>query len=147
MSGNFGGVGQQVVDNVFELGQSVTSGVAKAGVDIAKDTIETMAGAPTGAMQQQADKSVESGQSAAKQQAAQKKQEEKKQYEYVKNEMSTFIERKRQQDIQIAREKEQESKQKENNEVVEKRKKQSFVQQLLGKVAMGSHGETSKQKE
>ena len=148
MPGNLGGIGQQVADNVFELGQSVASGVAKAGVDIARDTIETVTGSQGGASQQGGDKSVESGQSAAKQQqAAQKKQEEKKQYEFVKNEMATYIQRKEQQNAQIAREKAQEAKQHDDKEVFEKRKKDSFVQSLMKKLGAGSHGETSKQKE
>lgn len=149
MAGNFGGVGQQVVDNIFELGQSAVKGVAKASVDIVKDTIETVTTAPSSvAAQQSGDRRAETGQSSAtSQQAAQKKQEEKRQYDLVKNEIATFVQRKKQQDEQIAREREQESQEKKQKESFEKRKKDSFVQQLMNKIGGASHGETSKQKE
>lgn len=148
MPGNFGGIGQQVVDNIFELGQSAAKGVAKASVDIAKDTIENVVGAPSSVAAQQGDKSTEKGQSqATQQQAALKKQAEKRQYEAVKNEMATYIQRKKQQDEQIAREKEQETQQKKQQETYEKQKKENFVQSLLKKIGGGSHGETAKQKE
>lgn len=149
MPGTFGGISQQVTDNIFELGQSAVKGVVKACEDLTKDTIETILAAPgsvTG--QQSGDKSAETGQSSAKQQqAAAKKQAEKRQYEAVKNEMATYIQRKQQQNEQIARETADETQQKNDKEVMEKRKKESFVQQLMQRVAGGTHGETSKQKE
>jgi len=149
MPGNLGGVGQQVVDNIFELGQSAVKGVVKASVNIAKDTIETVTTAPSSvAAQQSEDKRPETGQSsAASQEAAQKRQEAKRQYDLVKNEIATYVQRKKQQDEQIAREREQESQEKKQKDLFEKRKKDSFVQQLMNKIGGASHGETSKQKE
>ncbi len=139
-----GGVGQQVADNLFELGQSAVKSAVKAVTDIASESIEQITTTPGSVGAQSADSSSNQ---ADRQAEAEKKQRDKRQYELVKQEMATYIQRKQQQDAQIAREREDQEKQKKQQEGFEKKKKANFVQQLLEKVGKGSHGETAKQKE
>lgn len=149
MPGNFGGVGQQVVDNLFELGKATSKSVVKAGTDIATDAVEVALGAPSTVAAKVGDKKHEQGQSdaAKQQQLAQKRQAEKRRFEEVKGELAQFIERKKQLDAQIAQERQQEERQKDQVEMHEKQKRESFVQKMLKRVGAGSHGETAKMKE
>ncbi len=142
-----GGIGQQVADNLFELGKSAARATADAGKKIAETTIEQISGAPSGVGAQQSDKKPEPSQAQREQEAAVKKQKERQQYERVKAELEQYRARKRQQDEQIAREKANEKQQEDQKKAVEKQEKESFVQKLLKRAAGGSHGETDRQKE
>ncbi|SRR5258706_12057675 len=140
-----GGIGQRVADNLFELGQSTVKSAVKAGTDIAGESIEQITTAPGAVGAKQVDdKKPEVNPSQAE---AERKQKDNRQYQLVKQEMATYIQRKRDQDAQIAREMAQRESEKKQQQVFEKKKKENFVQNLLKKVGAGSHGETAKQKE
>lgn len=147
MPAPLGGIGQQVADNLFELGKSAVKATADAGKKIAEATIEQVSGAPSGVGAAQAGQKTEPSQAQREQEAAVKKQKERQQYERVKAELEQYRARRRQLDEQIAREKASEQQQKDQKEAVEKQEKESFVQKLLRKAAGGSHGETDRQKE
>ena len=140
-------IGQQVVDNLFELGKSTVKSAADAGKQIVETTIEQITGAPSGAGSPQADKSSEQGKIDRERKAAESKQKDQQRYEQVKGELEQYRQRRQQLDQQIAREKAQQDQEKQQKEAVEKREKESFVQSLLKKVGAGAHGETAKQKE
>lgn len=141
------GIGQQVADNLFELGKSTVKSVAKSGSDLAQTTIEQIMGAPSGVGAQQADKPKEPSTMDRERKAAESKQKDVQQYNRVKAELEQYKQRKQQQDQQIAQERAQEDRVKQQKGYEEKQKKESFIQKLLRKTGAGSHGETDRQKE
>lgn len=138
-----GQVGNDVADNLFELGKGVVAGTAKAATDIASETIEQVTSAPSQAVAQVADK-LASGEVAADDEK--KNMADKQRYEQVKSELETYAERKRALDKKIAEDKAAE-KNGQDRKTFEKRKKENFTQALLKKLGAGSHGEMEKQKE
>jgi len=147
MPAPLGGVGQQVADNLYELGKSTVQSAAKAGGDLVGSTIEQLTSAPSGVSAQQADKAEDTDRVRKEQEAVVRKQKEKQQYDRVLADLEQFRQRKQQLDAQIAEEKSRQEQQKAQGEAVKKREKESFVQSLLRKVGAGSHGETDRQKE
>ncbi len=147
MPAPLGGIGQQVADNLFELGKSTVKSATDAGKQLAEGTIEQLTGAPSGVGATQADKAQEPSQAQKSQEEAVKKQKEKQRYDQVLNELEQYRQRKSQLDAQIAREKDQQEQEKVQKDAGEKQKKENFVQGLLRKVGAGAHGETAKQKE
>lgn len=142
-----GGIGQQVADNLFELGKSTAKVAAQVSGDVVKGSIEQITGAPSSVAAQVADKPKDQAQIDKDRQREISKQADKRRYEQVKAELEQYRQRKEQQDRQIAQEKNQEEQKKEQEQQVEKREKESFVQRMLKKVGAGAHGETAKQKE
>ena len=117
----------------MELGKSVAKGVGEAAVSFVKPD---------------QGKQIEQGKSDDKnQQAAIKKQAANKQFQEVKNQLAEYIQRKKEQDSQIAKETQQEEQQKVQKKEVEKQEKESFLQKLMKNLARSSHGETDRQKE
>lgn len=142
-----GGIGQQVADNLFELGKSTVKSATDAGKQIAETTIEQITGAPSGTGAPPTDKTPEKSQAQKEQEAAVKKQKEAQRYNQVKAELEQYRQRKQQLDQQIAAEKAQQEKQQQQKQAVEKREKESFVQGLMKRVSGAAHGETDRQKE
>lgn len=147
MPAPLGGIGQQVADNLFELGQSTAKAAGNAVGKVAEGTIEQLTGAPSGVGSPQTDKPKDQGEVDRERQKQIAKQKNSQRYNEVKEELDRYRQRKQQQDQQIAREKNQENQEKQQKEAVEKREKESFVQRMLRKVGAGAHGETAKQKE
>jgi hypothetical protein len=147
MPAPLGGIGQQVADNLFELGQSTVKAAANAGSDIVKNSFEQITGAPSGVGAPQADKPKDQGQIDRDRQKEMDKQEDKRRYNQVLQELDQFRQRKKQQDSQIAQERNQQDQEKQQKDAVEKQEKDSFVKRMLQKVGAGAHGETAKQKE
>lgn len=143
-----GGIGQQVAGDIFELGKSAVKGTAKVLGDTLTDSIEQIISAPTGVSGVEDERVKKQREEREKQvKEAQKKQSEKKQFQEVRGRLEEYIQHKKQIDAQKAQEvmqQEQQSKQKEN---YEKQKKDSFLKQLMRRLAGGSHGETDRQKE
>ncbi len=147
MPAPLGGIGQQVADNLFELGKSSMKSVVKAGSDLAQTSIEQIMGAPSGVGAPAQDKPKEQIKAEEERKKAESKQKDAQQYNRVKSELEQYRQRKQQLDQQIENEKAQENRIKEQKEGQEKQKKESFIQKLLHKAAGGSHGETDRQKE
>lgn len=147
MPAPLGGIGQQVADNLFELGKSTAKAAAQVSGDVVKGSIEQITGAPSGVWTPPTDKPKDQAQMDRDRQREIAKQADKRRYEQVKAELEQYKQRKEQQDRQIAQEKNQEEQEKGQKEAVEKREKESFVQRMLKKVGAGAHGETAKQKE
>lgn len=147
MPAPLGGIGQQVADNLFELGKSTVQSAGKAGSDIVKGTFEQISGAPSGVGVTTKDKVNNPNETLPEQNDLIKKQKENQRYQQVKAELEQYQQRRKQLDAQIAREKNQEAQQKQQKDEVEKQEKESFVQKMLRRVGAGSHGETAKQKE
>lgn len=142
-----GGVGQQVAGDIFELGKSVVKGTVKAVDDIATQTIETAITAPAGVGQTYNEIKEQKNNQNQDQKEALKRQKEKRQFEEVRGELAEYTQRKKQLDAQIAQEKNQEEQEHKQKESYEKQKKDSFLKQLMKRLAGGSHGETDRQKE
>ncbi len=143
-----GGIGQQVAGDLFELGKGVAKATSKVVSDVTTDSIEQILGAPSGF----GSKENKSGGPAQPEQNKEEKQilkkrEEKKQFNEVRSQLAEFIERKKQQDAQIAQERAQQKQVDDQKKGIEKQKKESFLQQLMSRLARGSHGETDRQKE
>ncbi len=136
-----------MADNLFELGKSTAKSVAKAGTDLAQTTIEQIMGAPSGVGDPAQNKPKESSSQEIERKKAEGKQKDAQQYNRVKAELEQYRQRKQQLDQQIANEKAQENRVKQQEEGQEKQKKESFIQKLLHKAAGGAHGETDRQKE
>lgn len=147
MPAPLGGIGQQVADNLFELGKSTAKAVVQVSGDVVKGSIEQITGAPSGVGAPPADKPKDQSQIDRDRQKEISKQADRRRYEQVKAELDQYRQRKEQQDRQIAQEKNQEEQEKGQKEAEEKGKKESFVQRMLKKVGAGAHGETAKQKE
>ena len=141
------GIGQQVADNLFELGKSAVKATADAGKKIAEGTYEQISSAPSGTGMKPGDQKTEQTDPQKEQEKAIRKQKEKQRYEQVKAELEQYRQRKMQQDQQIAREKAAEEQRDQQKEAAEEQEKESFVQKLLHRTAGQSHGETSKMKE
>jgi hypothetical protein len=141
-----GGIGQQVAGDLFELGKGAVKGTVKAVSDITTDSIEQLLGSPNGMSPQDSGK-INKQSEIPDQKVMLKKREEKKQFQEVKARLAEYIERKKQQDNQILQEQAQQKQVDERNKYVEKQKKETFLQQLMNKLARGSHGETDRQKE
>ncbi len=143
-----GGIGQQVAGDIFEIGKSAVKGTAKVLGDTLSDSIEQIISAPTGVVGTE-DKELKKRREEQDRQRkdAEKQQKEKRQFQEVRGQLEEYVQHKKQIDAQKAQEimqQEQESKQKEN---YEKQKKDSFLKQLMKRLAGSSHGETDRQKE
>ncbi len=99
-----GGIGQQVVGDLFELGKGAVKGTVKAATDITTDSIEQLLSAPAGLIKSDMGDNKIKQQENTEQKMALKRREEKKQFNEVKQELAEYIERKKQQEAQIARE-------------------------------------------
>jgi hypothetical protein len=150
MPAPLGGIGQQVADNLFELGKSTVQSAVKVGGDVVKDSIEQITGAPGRQSSQPAERpttqpdSVTGGVDREKEAT---RAAAKRRYEQVKAELEQYRQRRAQQDKQIALENNQQEQENQQKKVAEKQEKESFVQKMLRKVGAGAHGETVKQKE
>lgn len=142
-----GGIGQQVAGDIFELGKSVVKGTVKAVGNITSQTIETAITAPAGMVPGVDKTNDQKGNQNQDQKESQKRQKEKKQFEEVRGELAEYTQRKKQLDAQIAQEKNQEEQEHKQKENYEKQKKDSFLKQLMKRLAGSSHGETDRQKE
>lgn len=142
-----GGIGQQVADNLFELGKSTVKAAVKAGGDIVKGSIEQITSAPSGVGAPPTDKPNDLDELGRERQKMLDKQKDNQRYQQVKTELEQYRQRRKQLDAQIAQEKNQEARQRQQKDEVEKQEKESFVQKMLRKVGAGAHGETAKQKE
>ena len=147
MPAPLGGIGQQVADNLFELGKSMVQSAGKAGSDIVKGTFEQISGAPSGVGATTSDKANNPTEAPPEQSELLKKQKENQRYQQVRTELEQYRQRKQQLDNQIARERSQQEQESKQKQAVEKQEKESFVQKMLRKVGAGAHGETVKQKE
>ncbi len=142
-----GGIGQQVADNLFELGKSTVQSAAKAGSDIVKGTFEQLSGSPGDAGVPQSEQKHNPDEAPREHTEMLNKQKEKQRYNQVLSELDMYRQRKQQLDNQIARERNQLEQEKQQKEAKAAQEKESFVQKLLRKVGAGSHGETDRQKE
>ncbi len=147
MSG-LSGIGKQVGSDLFEIGKSAVKGTAKVLGDTLTDSIEQIISAPTGVSGTENKELKKRREEQDKQRKeVEKKQKESRQFQEVRGQLQEYIQHKKQVDAQKAQEKaqqEQESKQKDS---YEKQKKESFLKQLMKRLAGSSHGETDRQKE
>lgn len=148
MNGGLGGIGKQVSNDLFELGKSVASGMAKATTDTITDTIEQVLKAPTGVLVEGGGKPNKQNEEQEKQKKEfEKKQKEKRQFQEIKGQLEEYIQKKKHQEAQIAQERAQEENEKKQKDSYEKQKKESFLKQLMKRLAGQAHGETDRQKE
>lgn len=125
-----GQVGGDVADDLFEIGNSVVAGTAKAMTDIASETIEQVTSTPNQVAAQVADKPA-SGEVADGDEK--KKMAERQRYEQVKAELNTFAQRKRELDKKIAEEKVAENQQVKQKDALEKKKRDSWVSRVINR--------------
>lgn len=149
MPAPLGGIGQQVADNLFELGKSTVQSIAQVGGDLVKDSIEQISGAPktiNSQSTQYGGQASDPGRADGREKEI-ARQADRRRYEQVKAELEQFRQRKAQLDKEIAVEKKQQEQDSQQKIEIDKRKRESFVQKMLRKVGAGAHGETAKQKE
>lgn len=148
MNGGLGGVGKQVGSDLFELGKSVVKNAGKVAGDTISDSIEQIMSAPVGVGSVLSKNEKKAGEErGANQKEVEKKQKEKRQFQEVRGQLSEYIQRKKQQDEQIAREKAEKEQEDKQKKAYDKQKKDSFVKQLMKRIAGQSHGESDRQKE
>ncbi len=143
-----GGIGQQVAGDIFEVGKSAVKGTAKVLGDTVADSIEQIITAPTGvvkAADEKIRKQNEEKESQVKE--VQKKQAERRQFQEIKNRLEEYIQHKKQTEAQQEQERAQQEHEDNQKKVYEKQKKDSFLKQLMKRLAGSSHGETDRQKE
>lgn len=124
-----GQVGQNVADNLFEIGQSAVKGTVGAVADIARESIEQVT---TTAGQGQATSSSKPT-SEGDRVNDPRKLAEKQRIEEVKSELATYIRRKKELDQKIAEEKSMEDQEVEQKKQVEKQKKDSWVSKIINR--------------
>lgn len=142
-----GGIGQQVAGDLFELGKGVVKGTVKAVTDISTDSIEQILSAPAGFIKSDIVNDKGKKNENEEQTRLLKRSKERRQFNEVKNRLEEYVERRKSLEAQIAREKAQQKQEEDQKKGIEKQKKESFLQQLMGRLAKGSHGETDRQKE
>ncbi|OGD83458.1 hypothetical protein A2572_04950 [Candidatus Collierbacteria bacterium RIFOXYD1_FULL_40_9] len=148
MNGRLGGVGKQIGSDLFELGKSVVKGVGKVAGDTVNDSIEQILSAPVGVTSTEDKEQKKRQQEQAKQQKdLEKKQIEKRQFQEVRGQLEEYIQHKKQVEAQRAQEQRQQEQEDKQKEGFEKQKKDSFLKQLMKRLAGSSHGETDRQKE
>lgn len=140
-------IAQQVADDSIEIVKETASTAVKASADIVSGTVEQLSDKGKNNISQD-DKSGEQVSGGIDPNMVKKKEEErKKRYEEVKNELATYIERKRRLEVKIAQEKARELQQKEQTEQIKKKEKEGWLSRLMKRTAGGAHGETDRQKE
>lgn len=128
MPGIVGQIGQNVADNLFEIGQSAVKGTAGAMADIASESIEQISLTPS-----QVDQNKNNQQEQEKKQITAEKQKAAQQrYEEVKAELARYIERKKKQEAQIAEEMQMKEQQ---NKVAEEKQHDSWVSKMINRAA------------
>jgi len=136
MPSAIGQIGQNVADNIFEIGQSAVKATGKALTDVVGETIEQVTTAPSQAAPKA--KSGEQGGGMTAQQKEEKKAAEKRRFEEVKADLASYIQRKQAQDQQIAKEKAEEQQQTEQKKVVEKKERESWVSRMINRSQTGT---------
>ena len=132
MPGVIGQVGQNVADNLFELGKSAVKGTAGALTDIASESIEQLSGAAPQASQTQKGGEQQGLSAAAKEE---KRRQEKQRFEEVRAELTQYMRRKKELDQRIAHDKEVERRQVEQKKEEQRVKKESCVKRLINRAA------------
>jgi len=126
-------VGQNIADNLFEIGQSTVKGTVGAITDIAKDSIEQIA---SGSSNQNTDKN--SDEKAQKDRttislAEQRKMAEKRRCEEVRGELARYVQYKKEQERKIAEEKNAESNKSKQENIFQKEKHDSWVSKIINR--------------
>jgi len=126
-------VGQNIADNLFEIGQSTVKGTVGAITDIAKDSIEQIA---SGSSNQNTDKN--SDEKAQKDQTTissteQRKLAEKRRFEEVRGELARYVQYKKEQERKIAEEKNAESNKSKQENIFQKEKHDSWVSKIINR--------------
>jgi len=125
-----GQVGQNVADNLFEIGQSAVKSTVKAATDIAGESIEQITAAPASATTPKMEKPATPNTPSP---IDNKKMAEKQRFNEVKAELAQYIQRKQQLDQKIAEEKAAENQQAKQKEYVDKRKKDSIINRIINR--------------
>lgn len=148
MNGGLSGIGKQVGSDLFEIGKSAVKGTAKVLGDTLTDSIEQIISAP-GSVAGGEDKELKKKreEQERQQKEIEKKQKEKRQFQEVKSQLEEFVQRKKQQDAQIAEERAREEQLKKQEKAGERQEKEGFLKQLMKRLAGQAHGESDRQKE
>lgn len=132
-----GQVGQNVADELFELGKSAVQGTVKAVADVASESIEQITAAAPGQVMPKATEKTKT----ADDRVAEKnkiKAEEKRRFDEVRAELDRYINWKKQQDQKIAQEKAAQNQQEHQEKAVEKQKKDSWVKNMINRSQTGT---------
>ena len=126
-----GQVGQNVANNLFEIGQSAVKGTAGVVADVASGSIEQIVSSPGQVTDQ---RTVDSKPATSDDQSATEKrrQAEKHRFEEVKTELARFIRWKQEQDQKIAEENAVQSQEADQKEIV-KKKRESWVNKIINR--------------
>lgn len=131
MSSVLSQVGQNVADNLFEIGQSAVVGTAKALSDIGGETIEQVVSVSTSNNSDIDNKERPLQNSNVEE----KKKADMARFQEVKTEIEQYIQRKRALDQKIAEETQAE---KQQSGLIEKKKKDSWVNKMINRAQTGT---------
>lgn len=98
-----GQVGQNVADNLYEIGKSTVKGTVGALADIASGSVEQLGGS-SGQGQVGSMGSVKQGEGIASPEVSERRAAAKRRYEEVREELALYVQRKKQLDAAIERE-------------------------------------------
>lgn len=131
MPGVVSQIGQNVADNLFEIGKSAVKGTVGAVTDIASETIEEVINA-SGQTGTTGGKMPEKAKSTAEEDK-EREAARRRRLEEVRRDLTNFTERKKQLDAKIAEEKEAEKQQKEQKEAVKTQERDSWIKKMINR--------------
>jgi len=129
MPGVIGQIGQNVADNLFEIGQSAVKGTVGAVADIAHETVEQISVAPGAATQT----NKPQAEMANDQQKEARKAEERRRFQEVEAELAQYVQRKQSLDKKVAEEKAAENQQAKQEDFVTKKKRDNWVNRIINR--------------
>jgi len=132
-----GQVGQNVADNLFEIGQSAVKGTAGAVADVVSGSIEQIAATPGRETNQRSDE-YKPAESSGQQEKEKKRMADKQRFEEVKAELARYMRWKQEQDSKIAEEKAEQGQQANQKEFIEKKKKDSWIKNIISRSQTGT---------
>lgn len=132
MSGVLGQIGQNVADNLFEIGKSTVKGTTGALTDIANESIEQITS--TGSQGGNAAVKPE-GQKTKNLVQEEKRKKENERFQEVRSELEQYIQRKKALDQKIAEEKMMQERQDQQRKTGEKAQKDSWVKKMINRAA------------
>jgi hypothetical protein len=135
MPGVLGQVGQNVADNLFEIGKSAVKGTVGAAADIATGSVEQITGSPKQSVTPTADANTDG---EDRRTSVNRKAEDNKRFQEVRTELARYTQRKKELDRKIAEEKMAESQQEKHEDFVEKKKRDNWVNRIINRSQTGT---------
>ena len=138
MSGMVGQIGQNVADNLFELGKGTVKATAQAVKDIAGESIEQISGGPKGASAQTQAGGGEKTATVSQKEKEEKRAMEARRFNEVKAELERYMQWKKQKDAKVAEEEARANQEKQRETAVKKQEKESWIKKIINRAQTGT---------